>query len=74
MTFTESYESNIEHNIDLRHKILPKLNTWFSSSVQTVAYEQVFADRQAFIPNACILDLLFCKGPESSLILEDMIV
>jgi len=70
---TDSYVPKIEGKIDLRHKILPKLKTWLSPSVQTVPYEQVFADRQDFIANACILDLLFCKGPESSLILEDMI-
>ncbi len=71
---TETYLSQVENKIDLRQKILPKLKTWYSPSVRTVPYEQVFADRQSFISNACILDLLFCKGPESSLILEDMII
>ena len=74
LAFTSSYKSIVENKIDYRHKILPKLDTYFSSSIQSVPYEQVFADRQSFIPNPCILDLLFCKGPESGLILEDMIV
>lgn len=29
-------------------------------------YQQVFADRFGFIPNLSILDLLFCKGPQSA--------
>lgn len=30
-------------------------------------YEQVFEDKHGFIPSNSILDLLFCKGPESIL-------
>jgi len=74
LAHTESYIKQDLDKVDLRHKILPKLETWFSPNIQTIPYEQVFTDRQAFVPNACILDLLFCKGPESSFILEDMII
>ena len=34
---------------------------WFHNR----SYPQVFEDRQGFIPNLSILDLLFCMGPEA---------
>ena len=37
-------------------------------------YYQVFADRNGFLPNLSIVDLLFNLGPESRLILRDSIV
>ncbi|MFW5754274.1 MAG: WbqC family protein, partial [Marinilabiliaceae bacterium] len=33
-------------------------------------YKQVFDDRHGFIPNLSILDLLFNKGPETRLVLD----
>lgn len=70
---TANYLHTDTDKADLRQIILPKLKTWSSTKVKAVPYEQVFADRQSFTENACILDLLFCKGPETALILEDMI-
>jgi hypothetical protein len=43
-------------------------------AIQNVAYQdypQVFMDKQSFIPNASILDLLFCMGPSSNIYLKD---
>ncbi|MBY0479207.1 MAG: WbqC family protein [Chitinophagaceae bacterium] len=37
-----------------------------STELHYPAYQQVFADRFGFIPNLSILDLLFCKGPQSA--------
>ena len=34
-------------------------------------YVQVFQDRLGFIPNASVLDLLFCTGPEAPFLLRD---
>jgi len=34
-------------------------------------YPQVFMDKQPYIPNASILDLLFCIGPASNIYLKD---
>ena len=44
------------------------------SSIQSTAnqyYPQVFMDKQPFIHNASILDLLFCMGPASNIYLKD---
>ncbi len=44
------------------------------TSIQNVAnqyYPQVFIDKQPFIPNASVLDLLFCLGPASNIYLKD---
>ena len=73
INFTKEYVSNYDTKIDLRHKLLPKNNTWTLKAIQEVKYSQVFEDRLTFIPNASILDLIFCKGPEASLILERML-
>ncbi len=43
-------------------------------SIQNVAnqdYPQVFMDKQPFIPNTSVLDLLFCMGPASNIYLKD---
>lgn len=70
---TLTYHKIDTDKLDLRHMILPKNESYYSGDVRSIQYEQVFYDRLDFMANACILDLLFCKGPESSLILEDMI-
>ena len=44
------------------------------ATIQNVAYQdypQVFMDKQSFIPNASVLDLLFCMGPASNIYLKD---
>lgn len=48
--------------IDLRDQFLPKN---FQDGAMQIHYLQVFGDRIGFQPNVCILDLLFCTGPEA---------
>ncbi|HOY13334.1 MAG TPA: WbqC family protein [Saprospiraceae bacterium] len=55
LEFTSAYLRNYENGLDLRTKI-PILDT-------LPYYAQVFEDRLQFIPNASVLDLLFCCGP-----------
>lgn len=57
---TQKYEK-WEENEDFREKIKP--NRDFNHKF--VQYVQVFSDRNGFVPNLSILDLLFCMGPES---------
>lgn len=72
ITFTEAYKTHPGENIlDRRESIHPKRkpmepNAYFYPE----PYKQVFDDRHGFIPNLSILDLLFNKGPESQLVLE----
>jgi len=35
-------------------------------------YVQVFEDRNGFLPNLSILDLIFCTGPEAALLLQKL--
>jgi len=37
---------------------------------KSIPYAQVFQDKHGFVPNLSVLDLLFCMGSETSLILE----
>ena len=48
--------------IDLRFKLSPKQPSTINAFPE---YTQVFFDKQSFISNTSILDLLFCLGPES---------
>ncbi len=57
--FVKSPAGNV---IDLRFKLSPKQPP---TIITFPEYTEVFFDKQPFIPNASILDLLFCLGPES---------
>ena len=57
--------------IDLRNAIHPKKKHHQPDSLyQSITYAQVFQDKFGFVPDLSILDLLFCVGDETSLILE----
>ena len=64
--YTASYEKHYEGKDDFRTAILPKIQ----SSFQTKPYFQVFDDRNGFIPNLSIVDLLFNQGPKSGQFLQ----
>ncbi len=71
VNLTLSYDKEIENIHDYRNLISPQSlhDTHFSP----IAYAQVFEEKQSFIPNLSILDLLFCTGPQGILILENSI-
>ena len=54
--------------IDVRD-ISNAINT--SQNIVNQVYPQVFMDKIDFVPNASILDLLFCMGPASNIYLKD---
>lgn len=55
---------------DLRNRLLPKN---YQAIPWDLKYIQVFEDRIGFQPNLCILDLLFCCGPETRGMLQTTI-
>ena len=59
------YEKQPAECIDWRNIIGPKKHYTFAP------YGQVFEEKYNFISNLSILDLLFCKGPETILYLEE---
>ena len=63
LSFTEDYQKEYADREDLRSSIHPKA----ASSLSFEPYFQVFEDRNGFIPNLSIVDLLFNQGPQSSL-------
>ena len=57
------YKKDWVGHLDLRTIIHPKKSP--SDSFQEKIYTQVFNERSGFIPNLCILDLIFNQGPTS---------
>lgn len=71
ITRTEAFLSPSEAEIqDLRDVIHPKRDIAADGKFQVVPYYQVFKERQGFLPNMSIMDLLMNMGPESLLILK----
>lgn len=60
LTFTKSYEKEVAHQ-DLR----PLQEVKRNGEELTLKYTQVFDDKNGFIPDLSVLDLLFNMGPES---------
>lgn len=61
-TFTDEYEATHADMDDFRESIHPKKD----SGLEFKPYFQVFEERNGFISNLSILDLLFNQGPQSS--------
>jgi hypothetical protein len=61
--FTQSYEKSYTDCLDLRHISNPKKHQ--SIEFPSQPYIQVFEERNGFVPNVSILDLLFSEGPRS---------
>lgn len=73
--YSNQYLRNDSENFrDLRNTLHPKKNI-LESVPEFVAnpYYQVFGQKQTFMPNLSVLDLLFNLGPESILVLRDSI-
>ena len=75
MVRTLEYIKEVSNGVlDLREVIHPKHDYTMEDEVfKVVPYYQVFQERQGFIPNLSIVDLLFNLGPESLLLLKQSI-
>jgi len=71
---TDDYIEDIGQLVDFREGIHPKASkSIVDSSYVSNKYYQVFSDKQGFIENLSILDLLFNMGPDSLMHLEQSI-
>ncbi len=69
-TFTEAYIKQPGQIEDWRRGISPrKAEQIQDPDFVARPYQQVFADKHGFVANLSIIDLIFCKGPESELYL-----
>ena len=60
LSFSSTYEPIFTEGVDFRNKFNPK-----NGENKATHYAQVFEDRNGFIPNLSMLDLLFCCGKQS---------
>lgn len=69
---TEEFCKQLPKNIlDFRNKVNPKDRLKAKDpDFVPYPYSQLFEDRQNFLPNLSILDMLFCTGPETYSYLE----
>ena len=76
LTFSNKYEKNHpDYMVDLRNVISPKSQRQKPDPFfKKISYSQVFTEKNGFLANLSILDLLFCTGPQTGLILEEMLV
>lgn len=73
LSYSHSYERDIEGIIDARDSIHPKHPDHIEGArFADPPYYQVFANRYGFQPQLSIVDLLFNMGPESVLVLESI--
>ena len=72
LQFTEEYKIDYPSPfLDFRNGIFPKKHRQKEDPrFQQASYPQVFMEKNGFLPNLSTLDLLFCAGPETPLILE----
>jgi hypothetical protein len=71
IALTTTYHPFGYYKTDLRELIQPKININKDINFIPIEYRQVFGLKHGFIPNLSILDLLFNKGPETLLILQE---
>jgi len=73
ISLTDEYLSGNNYLEDIRELIHPKKDYLIDRDFKSVAYRQVFEQKHGFLANLSILDLLFNKGPESLLVLNESI-
>ncbi len=69
--FTNTYEKEPKDVADFRFLVNAKKE--FSFKKQMPEYYQLFSDRNGFLPDLSILDLLFMKGPETPVYLKEVV-
>lgn len=75
ITFTDSFQKEVSSDVlDLRYSLEPTTEPFqVDQNYKEISYYQVFDKKFGFISNLSIIDLLFNMGPESFLILKQMI-
>jgi hypothetical protein len=68
LVYTQSYEARIAAT-DIRAQIEQKNNT----ADVGIKYTQVFEEKNGFIPNLSIIDLLFNEGPNTLTLLKGLV-
>lgn len=77
LVFSNEYKKSYADSdiLDFRNKISPKscFNQSWDIDFLPARYSQVFEEKNAFLPNLSVLDLLLCAGPEAKYYLNKSI-
>jgi hypothetical protein len=75
LNLTTEYVQAPAGTSDYRSLLSPKKDPIRTDpTFKNVKYVQVFEEKHGFLPNLSILDALFCKGPETVILLEQSII
>ncbi|MBO5850349.1 MAG: WbqC family protein [Paludibacteraceae bacterium] len=72
LNLTENYIDY--HENDFREIIHPKKSSYIDKTFADYSYYQVFSQKNGFIPNLSIIDLLFNMGNESRIVLKNTFI
>ncbi len=72
-TIVADYQTATIGDLDLREALHPKRAWQDDASFSPAPYYQVFGEKFGFTPNLSVIDLIFNKGPESALHLQNCI-
>jgi hypothetical protein len=73
LEYSVTYEKNVPPSVlDCRNVIVPQSGHKLEApGFNAAKYPQVFEEKNGFIPNLSILDLIFCTGPQASFYIEN---
>lgn len=74
ISFSETYQRTFDNNVVNGRNLFSATKSKAVHCIKSVEYPQVFVEKYGFVPHLSILDLMFCQGPSSYQILEEMIV
>lgn len=72
ISFSKNYQKIFDNDIVNGRNLFSATKPKTIDNIKPIEYPQVFEEKFGFVPHLSILDLMFCQGPSSYQILEEM--